>query len=610
MYIKKEEKMKKIFFFLIITITILLAGQVLAEQRMTCNLEARTIELLAAECYEIKLTTYNTTRPIINVTFQEENVVVYGKELRRIGDLDYDLEDLNGDYFQSFHGHSTYELDNITTSKYQPTHILSDGTYVFKLNAFNEPNVYLDVSVFFKVNASQMNMWVLNPANHSIEKPDFAASSTRYNNLTIETEWPVNECKHAPGLRDGSAEFLFNDFLEESFTTITNTTVTIENFDFQYTRGRTANTTHNFKILEVICQEKPVENVPPRYSYKRIHVLLLETPPNIETTANPSTVINYRDPFSRLNITTHQTSTCYIELEPLPESVNGYNPTIPYDSNYIFDSLNYYKRNDIQKIEFRTLPSPHEFKFNLTCTNLANLSRTITQTIKTDFYETIDFVFTTPERYINSKTINVSGVFIDDTANCQVKFNEEETFHQLTFQRQVLQGTHAGTYLYQATITKPTFTDGEHTIHGRCTGMPEEMFGTTKFILDTKKPTNMTITTAANSCSLTEIRATLSAQDENGISHYEYKLEYKGKIAGNYDKEDTTSSSLRISIPSGLENETFDLRVRAIDRAGNEGDWVTRTIKITDSKIIECDTTPPQILRFITPLENKRQLYR
>ena len=568
----------------------------LAESEIDCLPQELENDKIIARCFEIKPGQFNTTSPKINVTFGE-TVTVQKATLKRLGDLDYNFTSLEAeDYFEEFDAYSNYDLTNIATGIYTPKFILSDGFYVFKIEAFNLPNIYLDVVVFFQVNASQMNLWVESPVNHSIPKPDFAASNKPINNLTIRTERPVEGCKHARGMAQGTAEDLYEFGFGDEFTLIDSDLLMLEDYDFRV--GFYSGTIHGFNNLEVVCKEVAQEPAPSRYTYKRLYYIFLENAPQVELVPMPARVVDFRNRYSIFNITTSQTSACTIDVEEIPPTIQGANPLFKYDKNYVFTKKEYYKINQQQNINFSTRPNPYDFYFNVTCTNLANLSTTVSQKVEIDLAQTAEFIFTSPRTYVNSKSINVSGAFMTDNVKCEAKFNDLTQLRTLAYKGQILSGPNDGSYLYQATLNENTLVEGQNTVHVNCDFMPANKFNSKSFIVDLKPPTNMTITTTPNSCTLNRINAKLTAQDNNGVDYFEYELIYQGKKEGDFNREGTSATgSLTISFTSGqgmmLENDTFKLRARAVDRAGNPSGWAESTIKITTNEIDACDFKPP-----------------
>ena len=590
--------MKKILFFLIIILVALTSINMVSAVLDCLPLEFQAGQVYT-NCYEIKTKQFNTTRPKINVSFQE-SVQVQHIRLSRIGGIGLGLLELEPEeLFQEFENYGDYyELMQDANGLYQPVNILSDGTYVFRIRGFNEPNIHINALVFFEINASQMSMWVKSPAHHDIPKPLFGASSERINNFTIETERPVMGCKYAFGIPQMSAEVLYEDFLVREFERENPTTLTIPDFDFNDPFSFTVpNSTHNFRRIDVVCREQTPQDVPARYSYQRLYFVYIGTNPQIQLIqANPETVINYEEPFSQVTITTDQTTKCITEIEPLPSGTLGRNPFFEYTNTYLFDKLEYYKTETQDLFSFALEPSPYEFSLNITCTNLAGLSSSATKIIGTDFQQTANFQFITPGNYVNTNNINVSGSYVLQGVNCRARFNDEQTTYPLTYRQQLPNGR----YLYQNIITK-NLQEGTNTVHVSCDGMSPGAYDSRTFTVDRIPPTNTQIQTKASTCTLSQITATLSAEDENGIARYEYRLEYRGNKPINFQTQlgNTTSSSLTLTIPASIrpqiENETLRLNVRAFDVAGNAGQWVFRDIKMSSPNAIECDFTPPTI---------------
>ncbi|MFP4567926.1 MAG: hypothetical protein ACLFN8_03195 [Candidatus Woesearchaeota archaeon] len=591
--------MKKNIFFLTITIILLIQiTSTLAE--VDCLPIEHTNGKIYTNCYELKPNQYNTTNPEINATYKEHvDIVKY--DLRRLGDLDFNMSALEiEDYFElNPVNYDKYVMSTQNQRLFESLGILSDGKYLFLIEAFNKPRTYMNTRVFFDINASQMNFWVKYPAYHNIQKPDFAASPTLINNLTIQTERPVEGCRYGSQKGHETAQELYDFFDGNNFELKENNILQITNFNFN--QGVLLNSTHNFRALEVICKEEQQGDSPAKYSYKRIRYVAQTTPPQIISIQSiPEVVRSMSQAQSIINITTDQTSICTLELPQLPNNIAGANPDFKFTKNYLFNDLTYYQKNKENEIKFRANPSPYEFLFNVTCTNLANRSTNTIQKINTDFDLDTSFVFIEPKNLINTKTINVSGAYrLDGDFSCFASFNNETTQSNLNFKGLIQTGTNAGKYLFEAQITKTNLQEGTNEIHVTCTGRPPEIISTKQFKIDTIEPKNIEIETNANTCTLSQISATFKAEDENGIDYFEYIVEYKGTKEIEFKQEGETTKKITITIPTNLrqelENETIEIKARAFDPAGNPSAWGTRQIKVTSPNMVECDFKPPKI---------------
>jgi hypothetical protein len=89
------------------------------------------------------------------------------------------------------------------------------------------------------------------------------------------------------------------------------------------------------------------------------------------------------------------------------------------------------------------------------------------------------------------------------------------------------------------------------------------------FTVDRTKPTNVNITTPAESCDNTTLSASFYATDNNGIAGYSYRILLNNSVLIGYTLTNSSIANLtNLSLP---RNERYVWEVYAVDNAGNNG---------------------------------------
>ncbi|MCC7574058.1 hypothetical protein KO361_00500, partial [Candidatus Woesearchaeota archaeon] len=495
--------MKKLLIVLVLIMTLLIQTNALTPDQWyvkgpkALDLSGDEIEdSLVITFFQLKREEYDISRPTINVTFDEE-VEIINFNLIRLDGLSTDNWWLNNKQVGPVEPENYSSLPNpdeiwsateeqITriqsnSNSYRPDHILSNGIYLFRVQGFNEPNLTIDVRTVFKINVSAMNFWVIDPSTTQIQKPDFAVSNTTTFNLTIETERQATGCAYVTN-RPNNLGIAYSNALNNPNQIFINTTQHNTTFKIEITDGPGFAYENGFKQLYVICEES---TEPPRYSYKNIRFSVITEPPTINITAFPETIIDATNPSSNIQIETNHFTTCTIDYNDA-ELQNNQKPTYSLKPTLEFTSESAYKtiHNDI--IQFQSSPALIEFEFTINCTNLAGLSNTSTQNITIKYDDLRKFNFTSPIGTLNTKKINVSGLYIRRNANCEAIINDEQTKHALTFKG--LQNN--GYYKYEKEI-QTTLEDGNHKVYVKCDYM--QFHDEQSFIINTR-PMSLWIT--------------------------------------------------------------------------------------------------------------------
>ncbi len=561
-------------------------------------------DLTHQRCTETKNEVYNTTTPIINITFQE-SVQVINYTLYQVGNLG---DPIPSDLFNLSNISSAIteiNMVNLSSSLYQPTRYVSDGLYIFRINAFNVPNIQIEVAVLFKINGTGMYMWVSKPENIHVnftEKPDFAFSNQSPFFLEIATERNVTECRFSQfGIPPNQSMENAYKSLPASFTT--NTTnqkrVYIQNFSMDNYFGQYYDYNGYPEMIYIICNETAT---PSRYSYGEIRVGVDNSAPVISVTALPNPVVdgNWRN--TTLTIQTDDASACTIFKVPPPQ---GSTPAINRSPTYNFQDFYDFLKSYSEQLLFDSSPTSAVYNFNITCDNLANLRSSKIYSVNVSLNFIQSFNFYSPASMINTTTLFVNGSTTIGDASCTATLNRSNpsSFFSLTKNQGVFyEGSRQG---FSGTLPQVVL-QGRNTVYVNCTYMSGG-FSSKNFIVDTIPPSVPNITTNANSCSISRITAKAeSADNVSGIDEYYYNMTLQDNPSNYTYERDGSSSNGQLYITingDSIVGKVYNLNVWAVDKAGNVGQSSTVSITVSNSSIHECDFTPP-IINIIASKDN------
>jgi len=589
-----REKLKYVVLISVFLLFIF-SGNVLAS--MNCEeVEGDSTHQL---CTEIKTQVYNTTVPVINVTFQEyvqiQNFILY-----RIGDLGMEFP-INP--FIVEENHVSIPLTHVDSS-YSPTRHVSDGVYIFRINAFNVPNINIDVAVLFSINGTSMKYWVTKPENIHVtpdEKPNFAVSNNSVFLLELEAQREIEECRFTVFPADiGSDSSLEEIFINMGDTNkfITNSTMNtrahISNFDIcQYYSYSGCDSNGEFngelRVMYIICKE-PQE----KYSFKEIFVGVDQSAPTINVFAVPNPIADYNLRQTNISIQTNDRSVCVAIKTNQPSQAENL-PIINRSQNYDFESLDEFMNNYGERWIFNHQPNPYNYTYNITCDNLANLRSSMNYAINVDLEIPQSFIFYSPMGTINSSTILINGSVNIGSANCMATLNKTNPSSFISLIKHEGSYDSLGRQLFSGTINNVP--DGDNIIYVNCTYMASGAFAETTFIVDKTPPTAPNITMAENSCSLTKITAIAESRDNiTGVDKYYYILNISTDPSNNSKSGTTNDGKISINIDGEeVDGQIYVLKVWAKDNAGNIGSSSSMSIKVTNSSIVPCDKTKPNI---------------
>ncbi len=272
---------------------------------------------------------------------------------------------------------------------------------------------------------------------------------------------------------------------------------------------------------------------------------------------------------------------------------NGANITspvfIPFDSvGGDISKIGNYSQINTHELNFENIPitdfTSHSYQYKIRCRNKAGtLGDNITEDLTVQLSPDFSITQISPDNYVNSATIPVEVLTSVETIWCNIS---KDGFNELML---INTSTNKNHYYYLSSVS-----EGSHSYDIDC----KSTFGSNdhssiSFTVDRVSPDNVSINTNDYSCSLAELSFKLHADDDlSGVSYFNYTITGPESelIASDLTSDTTIEYDYTL-----IENESYIIKVVAVDRAGNPSSSVTKTIVATGPDLVECDTVSPTI---------------
>jgi len=489
---------------------------------------------------------FTTPRPEIQVVFLEEPVTIadYSFSYQHSASTPPTLT-----YTASRQGQTQGYYHEFTFTLANPDEALPDEDYSLYIKAHDKDNNVQEINVLFTVNADNMDMWLDNPSNEYLPRSTLGATPTQPFTFSITYDYEnyptVEECKYRFGNPYGS-NININDLPTEYNNIPSQQQLTKNPDDHTFSK-------ESFSLpsladegelvpIHVICKEKDISGIEPRYHYQLFSVAYDPTPPTYTTLEfNPNPVTEF-SPINgvggrktTLTVTTDDNTVCeYKNILPPFAATEGnkYQYYFPPPSVTSYED---FTTNKQEELDFTTiitpndehLPGPYEYQFLITCTNLAGLTTTEQQQLTLEFPNTL--TITTPLDHYQYST--------------SIEFIAETSLAATTCEADPGTGPQPMTPSddYKTHTTSLTLEEGANTVTVTCIREGETTTETFSFFVDPTPPGAPTITTDETICGGNTITATFTADDGetgSGINTYHYTLSQ-----GPSQKETTTTEA-------------------------------------------------------------------
>lgn len=502
----------------------------------------------------------NNSLPVITVTFSENVSVTWHK--------------LVGENLQE------YQINARTPSQeqyddvwlFQPLESLPNQLYNLTINYSDIIGNNNSAVLLFEVNAPFMAIWLSNPppganfgmANHTPfyleihSEREAVCRYIQYNSYCQLMFGGLEQCDFDQG--NLSKAFANNAISFDNSNGFVHNKTSFNNPQ-EITEGE-------LKDYVIICNESGFYNP----SVPLIKLGYDTTAPDINISLDPEVVNDLVNRKSVVSITSNDKVICRYMYEGGWFNISNYEPAL----------LDAYRTSQTFEINFPEFPvgEEHRFEYSLECKNIAQLITIKNFTIVVR-YENVVNVYSHLRDYYNSHNV-VLNFTTDKDATCDFKLNNSAW--------QPLAGNQK-THVQTITINN----DGDYDIEVSCTALDgSQGSASDSFFVDTVKPEQPTINISPYTCSLLEIKAIIKGKDNDGgsgIDYYEYEIENSSEVIINWTK---TNKRVREHIDMS-ENESYTIKARAIDKAGNVGDESSVDITAKSEQSIECDSTAPTV---------------
>lgn len=480
--------------------------------------------------------TVENDQPTITAEFNDEEygVRITDAELRRDGGGVYDEDNL---IIQPQGYNTTFDI--LPDVRY----LLSDN-YTLSLTAEDRVENANTTNYCFQVDV---------PFSIYLDQPSFGVSSTSPYDVIVST----SEDAHCAWSENSQADFgICRSDPEHCFDGEDVNTYQATHRLSNITWGETSP-----EEIYIIC-ETNTEYLSKPYTFN-----VDTTPPEIDVTADPNPLIDNTNSDTRttdITIETNERSICELYDEAHDETIQLYQSTIREEA---------YQTEHTTSIEYFV---NGDYDNQITCTNMAGLEGEANHTVSVEYDDTFYINITEPTNTYVSSDFDLTATTPDlTTADCRYEIGNR--------------GGDMSDTGEDHTARVENVDDGQHTIDVICDALGGQETASTTVTVDSTPPTNTELTVTGAGCAGTA-QASFSADDPNGISHYEYQAYPQGGSQTGWNE--TIRSSVTIN---GEPGSTYIVRMRAVDAAGNEGDTVTKTIEFDTQDTQECDTNPPTI---------------
>lgn len=505
----------------------------------------------------IHAVSYNSSRPIIEVSYHEIPVTITAYSLKDIFNASWHIFPVNN----ALSGDDVY---NFTVN------YLSNGNYTFFIRARDQDNNVVDAYKDFEIGHKGMKVWLSDPIPAIGKKQVF--------NISVKTQ--VNAtCKYG----------LVNPL------SCTNQTCRFQQIPnpFSLTGNKTEHRIIDYSapspdtFMYVICRidiEGTDFNNDESYGDTHFMVGYDLNKPNITSiVADPNPVVDINLRKTQITVLTNEPAVC---------KINGGNSGVQngmIDTYFPDENLSVYlsyKTEHVINVSYYDISDPisRDFKYNINCYDRAKWNDMKNLTVKVILNTSLTISQVTP-RYVTSKTITYEIKTNIIALNCNLRLNTTSDWMAMT-QNNPKNFTYPGLGLKL----------GSNKIQVFCYS-DSNTFANFTVIADDEKPV-MDILADTETCGLESIDFELNASDNgSGIDKLYFRIENSTDILRNW----TTAKSPRMRFNYRLvDGEKYTISGYAVDKAELESEVDSVQITANEGDSIACDFSPPTLTLNVT----------
>jgi len=524
--------------------------------------------LALAEFYTIA-TPFNTSHPIINVTYFEQPVTA----------LTYNLTDVN--YGVLWRLQNLTGFTNRFNFSFKSIDYLDNGDYLFWITSTDADGNIDTTGEEFEIDHSGMPVWLISPP--------VGIGQTRVYEITIGSRFDAT-CRWDTTLFDctGQTQELscIYDHMQNTFQH-TGGTIHTTMYTSPPTAGVYLNITYICKIVGAANNDDASfgkTHSMSGYDDQPIHILSIAS--------DPATIFDKHSPVATVNVITDKPAVC---------NITGNNGNVAGSTGYGMASTNSLFSNENQSV-YTSYSTNHsftldyysvregynkiDFLYNIKCYSLSQLTDTKPLIIKYDLNNSIAITKITPEsEYVQ----DLNPTFVISTnlvvSYCSLSLNGKD-LGEMAYDGKIKEGD------YRFHTDLPDINPGSNTVSVTCA---QESASTTQdfpLIYDDQAPI-LTLVAKPNACSLNGITFHVNASDAiSGINHINYIITGPSEET-LADKNITSGGDITENIAL-TNNSDYTITATAYDNAGNPSDPVPpQPIHATSPDDVSCDSIPP-----------------
>ncbi|MFT4261176.1 MAG: hypothetical protein ACMXX9_01965 [Candidatus Woesearchaeota archaeon] len=267
--------------------------------------------------------------------------------------------------------------NNLTSDYVYQTNMLPNGLYNIVINATNNWDVNQVINLRFIIRAPAPDIGVVTPKHSRVDNQDFVMStSNTLEELTINTSIQATCGFTTVQPSNNIIDSYDNIFTERRFNTTNNLNHTLNNISLPTLFGTLEEDI--FRPVYIICKplvDEGVQLSANEYGYKLLSLGRVTGSPQINLSSNPNPVRYINERVSIIQGLTNQRSICDIELiEGKPINIDSVFRN-DFNRQNISNADQFFTRNLRTNIYINSLLNIFdEYVFNVTCTNLADVS--------------------------------------------------------------------------------------------------------------------------------------------------------------------------------------------------------------------------------------------
>lgn len=474
------------------------------------------------------------------------------------------LYDIDGNNYSIRASNPTLTSGFHTVWYFEPESYLINNTYYFFIYAVDDDENEVNITAQFVVDAPYMDIRLV--------EPRLGISTSRVFNITVETEF-ATDCKLGPyGFMEYPNLLDWFSALGREFDGYPEDSILHEVKNFS-----DVNPPGNPLRYIILCNQSG------RIHPKSLYLGYDGSAPSVNVGVRPDPLVDPGNRQVEVTVATDDHSLCrYGHNHSRMMDITPYDSTdyYAYRTQHVFNiSYNFITAS------YDLYPGPWDFPLFVACENLAGLEGNASRNIRVDFTQPLTITLLS-DKYSTERAYKLE-VQTNMQANCSYELDGTTNFLYNPSEQQ---------YLYH--YRDLSLDEGRHDIDVVCLDLfNTEGRASFTIVIDRTAPSRPDIDAKDPTCSLSRMRAEFEANDTlSDIYRFNYTITGPD-VDMDWELSSKNDNPERIEVDDLdlEEDEDYKWRVKAIDRAGNEGPIAEETVLATSSSAPACDDNPPSV---------------